>query len=456
MPSIQLHNSLSKSLETLQKEAGETVKIYSCGPTVYDSAHLGHARSFLAWDLLVRSLRYLGFRVHWVRNITDVDDKIIARASGLGLSCEQLARQETYKFWRDMQALSVSWPEAEPRATEYMPQMVSFIEGLITKDLAYKLPSGDIYFRVKNLESYGQLKKLSPNEDNLARIEHECGKEAACDFVLWKAASADEYGFPTPLGYGRPGWHLECSTMVKALLGETIDIHTGGEDLLFPHHENEIAQSEGLHNKTFSHFWLHNGMIMIEGKKMSKSLGNFITVSEALERYSANALRFFAFSAHYRQPINYCPEALQGAETSIQKLVNLAQPIGNEQPAPVSAEHELSFRAALTADLNSSKALAVCFELAHQIKAGERSLVSTLRHFLLVLGFELTQTAPSQQASTGSEDQLLALLSQLRSQARQEKHFAYADRIRDGLLALGFQFRDNPDGTSSLESLSMI
>jgi cysteinyl-tRNA synthetase len=446
---LRFHNSLTRTLEEFIPISGKQVSLYTCGPTVYDSSHIGHARSVIVWDILVRYLKEAGFVVTWARNITDIDDKIINRAKEKNISPEKLARMETFKFWRDMQNLNVSWPELEPRATENLSQMFQFIQGLLDKGFAYQADNGDVYFEVSKFADYGQLKNLSPKEDNISRIEHQTCKEHTADFALWKACPKDEYGYESPFGFGRPGWHLECSSMIKSYFGETIDIHGGGEDLMFPHHENEIAQSEALHGKKFARYWLHNGMIMVEGRKMSKSEGNFITIEQALQKHSANAIRFFILSAHYRQPINYTEQAIEAAHNGISKLLKLIDPAKAGQAVSdkdLDQESMQKFYEAMNDDINTPCALAVLFELSKRIQKNENKLEATLRKLLGVLGFNLNEVNKSCNNSANNEG-LFQLLVEMRENARKDKNFALADKIRIQFEQAGYKLNDSSTGT---------
>ncbi|MDX1918034.1 MAG: cysteine--tRNA ligase [Candidatus Caenarcaniphilales bacterium] len=450
---IYFTNSLSQDRELFQPLSERKVSIYSCGPTVYDASHIGHARSFIVWDVLVRFLRLAGYEVVWVRNLTDIDDKIINRAGELGITPEKLARIETCRFWNDMCSLNVDWPQYEPRATENLAQMFEFIRRLIDCGFAYQAQNGDIYFRVSKLTNYGQLKALSEDNRALARVLHSECKEHKNDFALWKAFPPHEIGYISPFGYGRPGWHLECSSMIDTFLGETIDIHTGGDDLIFPHHENEIAQSESLHGgKKLANYWLHNGMLLIDGRKMSKSERNYITIREALSQFSANALRFFVLSGHYRQTLNYTCEGLEGAEKGFQRLLQSCTETGADSKKPETLKEDLpedlisSFLACLADDLNTPKTLAFLFEIAHRINKGETKLKNFLQFGLENLGFCLVVKQSQNQASEMAQ-KFSRVLMKLRDQARQEKNFPLSDQIRDLLRQEGFSIKDTAQGS---------
>ncbi|MDJ0625105.1 MAG: cysteine--tRNA ligase [Candidatus Caenarcaniphilales bacterium] len=446
---IRFFNTLSKKLEDFQTIKSNEVSLYTCGPTVYDSSHIGHARSVIVWDCLVRYLRFRGFNVKWARNITDIDDKIINRSKDLGISPELLARQQTYDFWRDMQSLHVTWPDYEPRATENLIEMYQFIQGLIDRKHAYRTENGDVYFDVKSFKDYGQLKNLASSCESLARVDHQDVKKNECDFALWKACPQDDYGYESPFSYGRPGWHLECSAMIKRYFGETIDIHGGGEDLVFPHHENEIAQSECLHNKKFVNYWLHNAMIMVNGSKMSKSEGNYVTISESLKKYCGNTIRFFVLSAHYRQPVNYTEEALNAAQNGFHRLFNSINKDASEQEIQnkdLNQEAIDKFNFYMSEDLNTACALSVLFELSKQINKGETHLEPTLRKLMQVLGFDLN--VQKESFSENSVESLFDFLIEIRNNAREQKNYALSDRIRDEFEKAGYKLKDSPTGTT--------
>ena len=324
--SLQVFNTMSGKKEVFEPLDGKTVRIYSCGPTVYALSHLGHARKEITWDVIQRYLRFIGFNVIFVRNITDVDDKIIKRAKELNMRPEQVARQFTFEFWRDMNELNVALPDFEPRATEFIGHMIKFIEELIEKGHAYA-SGGDVYFSVDSSKEYGKLSKqpldqLVVGAREQARSQNDLAevKRNPVDFALWKSAKTTEPGWDSPWGYGRPGWHTECSTMIRHVLGETIDIHGGGEDLVFPHHENEIAQSEALTGKPLARYWMHNGFIQVNAEKMSKSLGNFETIQDLLENFTADAIRVLMLQTHYRSPIDFSLDSLQAAKMGSQRL----------------------------------------------------------------------------------------------------------------------------------------
>lgn len=458
---IKFHNNLTRKLEPFEPQRAPIVTIYSCGPTVYDHSHIGHARSCLVWDLLYRYLKFKGFDVKWIRNITNIDDKIVKRAKEQNVSPDKLSRQFTYEFWDDMTALNISWPDYEPRATDFLDQMFNFIQGLIDAGAAYE-SQGDIYFRVSKHKDYGQLKGMSLEQlkDGLSRVDENSRKEDQLDFALWKAFPEEaKTSFQSPWSIGRPGWHLECSTMIKSILnkeglGDTLDIHAGGDDLIFPHHENECAQSESLNNAALAKFWLHNGMVMVNGSKMSKSEGNFFTIKDLLKKYKANTIRYFCLSTHYKKQINFSDEALEAAEKGIDSLIeslgsrslghlgNKSQETKNQEPRTDLDQTLISqFSTAMDDDLNSAKALALLFEYKNKKE--------TVAHLLGILGFDLS---PEAQAVDGKSASALAstmdLVLDIRKEAREKKDFETSDKIRDALLKTGIEIKDYRDKES--------
>lgn len=448
MRKVYFHNTLSGKMEEFFSIDSNTVSIYTCGPTVYDSSHIGHARGMLVWDILVRTLQGIGYKVNWSRNITDIDDKIINRSYTLNISPDQLARIQTYKFWDDMHKLNISVPHYEPRATEHLPDIFKFIEELLTNDSAYQITNGDIYLHVPTAQHYGQLKNIAASEDNISRVSHNSEKKDPRDFVLWKAFSEDNYGYHSPFGYGRPGWHLECSAMIKKLFGPTIDIHGGGEDLIFPHHENEIAQSECLHNKPLANYWLHNGMIMINGKKMSKSENNYITIQDCLKKYSSNAIRYFTLTTHYRQSINYTDEALQAAQNSINKILSTfrSSPELAQTYFPNSPLLE-SFWDSLCNDLHTPQALSHIHTLLHQHNNyPSQDSLQAIATGLQVLGFNLSECSNSALDINKFSD-LFTILLEVRDQARKNKEYLLSDRIRDSFHKAELEIQDTPNGS---------
>lgn len=503
---LQLFNTLTGKLEPFVPLEGNKVKMYVCGPTVYDDAHLGHARCYITWDVLYRFLKFLGYDVKYVRNVTDVDDKILNRAKERGETPAELAERNYQSFSDDMKALNVLSPDEEPRATQYIQQMLDGIQALIEKGAAYPTADGSVYFRVSAKADYGKLKFGTDNPEALkkhledlksgARVEVDEEKESPLDFALWKAVpTSDPNGWESPWpsketgkGWGRPGWHMECSAMNHAVFGEQIDIHAGGADLIFPHHENEIAQSEAWSgHQPFARYWLHNGFVNVSGEKMSKSLGNFSTIKKLLERYDANTIRAFLLTNGYRMPVDFNDESLKAYESriltihkSLRKGIELLQVdkinLGNYilddlsemQPLLIYDEFNEKIKSAITSlkdDLNTSRAFAVLGNLATQLRTwpGDRTfehLPKSSMEYLEIL-FKLTFTLFELLGfnfnliwgDAISEEQISAVqnLIQSRKKAKVEKNWAEADRLRNEILAQGYQILDNKDGTTSVE-----
>jgi cysteinyl-tRNA synthetase len=449
---MKLYSTLSQQT-TEFTPLGEEVTMYVCGVTPYDEAHVGHAMSAIVFDVLRRYLEYRGYRVRHVRNYTDVDDKIIARARERGEDALALARRYCARYDEDMQALNVLPPTVAPYATEEIPAIIAMTRGLIDKGYAY-VAGGDVYFRVTRKPDYGKLSHQSV-ETIIAgqRVEADEGKEHPADFALWKAAKPGEPAWESPWGRGRPGWHIECSAMALRYLGPQIDIHGGGTDLIFPHHENEIAQTEAYTGLTpFVRFWLHNGMMRMHGEKMSKSLGNFVTIRDAVARWGADALRLFVLSGTYSKPLNFTEEGLRGNRAGGARLRMAARrpgrPTSSEEVDP--APYRAAFEAAMDEDLNTSGAIAALFELAAAINRGrdaghriERAQ-ATLLELAGVLGLRLEETEGEVLAARPFID----LLVEVRGELRKAKQFQLADTIRSRLDQLGITLEDGPTGTT--------
>ena len=465
---IKVFNTLTGKKEEFIPLEGKTVKMYVCGPTVYDHAHIGHARSAVVFDVIRRWLEYRGYKVIYVRNYTDIDDKIIKRSREEGIPWYEVAQKYIDSYEEDMRALNVKEPTYKPRVTEHIPEIIKVVKGLIEKGYAYEA-NGDVYFSVEKFPSYGKLSKRKLEELIAgARIEPGEGKKNPLDFALWKKSKESEPGWESPWGIGRPGWHIECSVMSMKYLGETIDIHGGGLDLIFPHHENEIAQSESYTGKPFVRYWIHNGFVMVNKEKMSKSLGNFFTVKEILEKFSPDVLRLFLLSTHYRSPIDFSTERLEEAERSLKRLINFIDsrevisslPEKGEEGKVIDVEsYRKEFEEAMDDDFNTAKALGVLFELvkeANQVKdkylregripkATKISLlkaVELVESMLKLLGLKLER-----EKEEGIEDELIKLLVEVRGELRKRKIFDLADMIRDRLKELGITLEDLPTGT---------
>jgi cysteinyl-tRNA synthetase len=435
---------------------GDKVKMYVCGVTPYAEAHIGHAMSYIIFDAIRRYLEFSGYRVKYVQNITDIDDKIINRAENLGITTGELAQKYIDDFFGDMDALNIGRADIYPRATAEIPKIIEVIGGLVDKGYAY--PSrGSVYFRVRQPADYGKLAHRSLESMMAgARIEVGDEKEHPMDFVLWKASKPGEPSWDSPWGPGRPGWHIECSAMSLKYLGDTIDIHGGGQDLIFPHHQNEIAQSEGFTgHKPFVRYWLHNGLLKLGEEKMSKSLGNLITIKEALGRYSADAIRIFVLSSHYRSPLTYSEAALAAAESGVERLVRAVsrdEPAGSSGPVLDAGPYRRRFVTAMDDDFNTPQALAALFELARAInQAADSGLgFGKAKSVLLelarnVLGLKLETFEFTREASPEIEAHVNRLVEE-RNRLRAAKQWQKADEIRAKLAELGTVLEDTPEG----------
>ncbi len=457
---LKLFNSLSRSKETFVPIEAGKVRLYVCGMTVYDYCHLGHARVLVVFDIIVRHLRSLGYAVTYVRNITDIDDKIIARAAENGEPIEALTERFICAMHEDADALGVLRPDAEPRATDSMDDILAMIRTLIDKGFAYLGANGDVYYAVNQFAGYGRLSGKRVEElRSGARVEVEDAKRDPLDFVLWKSAKPGEPSWSSDWGMGRPGWHIECSAMSTECLGAHFDIHGGGMDLQFPHHENEIAQSEAATGEHFVNYWVHNGFVQVEEEKMSKSLGNFFTVREILQRYQPEEVRYFILSSHYRSPLNYSDDNLDQARGALQRLYTALRDADAAPGATPQDGYALRFQAAMDDDFNTPEALAVLFDLARAVnRAREQGsddaavLAAELRELGGRLG--LLQSAaqvylrglPGRVDETLADGQIDALVAR-RDQARASRDFAAADRIREQLSELGIVLEDAAGGT---------
>ncbi len=455
---LKIHNDLTRSKEVFEPLEPGKVRMYVCGMTVYDLCHLGHARVMVVFDVVYRYLKALGFDVTYVRNITDIDDKIIARANERGEPFTELTERFIAAMHEDAAALGVLSPDLEPRATEHLPGIIAMIERLIERGHAYVADNGDVYYEVRSFPGYGRLSGKSIDDlEAGARVEPGEGKRDPLDFALWKAAKSGEPAWDSPWGAGRPGWHIECSAMSTQALGDTFDIHGGGADLTFPHHENEIAQSEGATGHPFVRYWMHNGFVRINDEKMSKSLGNFFTVREVLERYRPEAIRYFILTSHYRSPLNYDDTQLDQAGAALTRCYTALRGLPESEPAGAEA-FEARFHAAMQDDFNTPEALAVMFELVREINRlrqddpqAAAGLGAALRRMGDVLG--LLQEDPEtwlrgDSADDGLDDAEIETLIAQRAQAKAEKNWAEADRIRDQLQQAGIVLEDGPGGTT--------
>lgn len=450
---LHITNSLTRTKEAFVPIAPGQIRMYVCGMTVYDLCHLGHARVFVVFDMVTRWLRASGYHVEYVRNITDIDDKIIRRAQENGETPAELTERFIAAMHEDEHALGVLPPDHEPRATAYVAQMLDLIAQLERNGLAYPAPNGDVYYSVRGFADYGRLSGKSLDELRAGeRVEVDPNKRDPMDFVLWKAAKPGEPAWESPWGPGRPGWHIECSAMSADLLGNQFDIHGGGQDLQFPHHENEIAQSEGAHGCRFVNYWMHNGFVRVDNEKMSKSLGNFFTIREVLGKYDAEVVRFFILRAHYRSPLNYSDAHLDDAKGALARLYTALKNAPLTAAVPDWSQPAAQrFRDAMDDDFNTPEAFAVLFELAGEANRGDAGAAQTLRSLGGVLCLLQRDTADFMQAGGSgdglSETEIDALIA-ARQAAREEKDFAESDRIRDKLIASGIVLEDGAGGTT--------
>ena len=449
---MKVYNTLSGQKEEFLPQ-GDEVKMYVCGINPYSDCHIGHAMSYIVFDVIRRHLQFRGYKVKHVQNITDIEDNIIERANQLGIPVRELTDKYTIRYFEDMDALNVTRADVYPKATEEIPKIIEIIEGLVDKGYAYPV-GGSVYFRVRNVDDYGKLSRRSLDSMMAgARIEAGEEKEHPMDFVLWKAAKPDEPSWESPWGQGRPGWHIECSAMSLKYLGETLDIHGGGQDLVFPHHENEITQSESFTGiKPFVKYWLHNGLVQMGEEKMSKSLGNLITIREALERYSADAIRIFALNSHYHSPLTYSEEALEAAERATDRLrqaVHGGVKEGKGAEMIDIESYRQRFIETMDDDFNTAQAVAVLFDLARDINrfSDEGYTVIQGQQLLLELAGVLGLTLEEREMPSFNAEPFIELLISTRQQLREAKQFQLADEIRDKLAELGIALDDTPKGT---------
>ena len=455
---LTIYNSLTRRKEVFEPIVPGKIRMYVCGMTVYDYCHIGHARVLVVFDVVYRFLRHLGYKVTYVRNITDIDDKIINRANEAGEEYFELTGRFIRAMHEDADALGVLRPDIEPCATDTIAEMLEMIEQLVQRGYAYQADNGDVYFAVAKFADYGKLSGKKVDELRAGeRVEVDEGKRDPLDFVLWKSAKPNEPSWPSDFGDGRPGWHIECSAMSSSLLGKHFDIHGGGQDLQFPHHENEIAQSEACHGEKFVNYWMHNGFVRVNEEKMSKSLGNFFILREVLETYRAEEIRYFIISSHYRSQLNYSEDQLNNARAALQRLY-AALLDADAVDVPGGTEYQQRFETALCDDFNTAEAVAVLFDLAREVNRAKsdasderHGLASLLRHLGGIIG--LLQSDPeeylkSQAGRAGglSDEEVDALVEQ-RWQARRQKDWAAADRIRDQLTEAGIEIEDAADGT---------
>ncbi|MEF8794143.1 cysteine--tRNA ligase [Thiohalorhabdus sp.] len=460
--SLHVHNSLTRRKESFEPTDPTDVRMYVCGMTVYDDCHMGHARVMVVFDMIVRYLRARGFGVTYVRNITDIDDKIIARAAENGEPVAALTERTIARMHEDLDALGVLHPDAEPRATQAVDAMIGLIRDLEERGYAYATAAGDVYYDVRKFADYGRLAGESPEDLRAgARVEAEADKRDPLDFALWKAAKEGEPAWDSPWGRGRPGWHIECSAMSTRELGCPLDIHGGGADLRFPHHENEIAQSEAAFDCTFARYWIHTGFVRVDDEKMAKSLGNFFTIREVMATYDPEVLRAFLLASHYRSPVNYTEDNLRGAAEALERLYTaLADVAAVEYEDPDRVDEDLrpwvaQFREAMDDDFNTPEALAALFDLAREVNRRKESdpdaaraaagVLKLLGGWLGLLDRDPAAFLQRDTAGLGAEE-IERLIAQ-RGEARAAKDFATADAIRDRLAEHGIELEDRADGT---------
>ena len=456
---MKIFNTLSRKKETLVPVNKDQVGIYVCGVTIYDYCHIGHGRTFVCFDLAVRYLRYAGYKVKYVRNITDVDDKIIKRAAENGESCDSLTARFTQYMHEDFDSLNLLRPDIEPRVTTHMPEVIALIQRLIDKNHAYVAANGDVMFEVATFEQYG---KLSLQDLDMlqagSRVEVNTQKRSPLDFVLWKMAKPDEPKWPSPWGEGRPGWHIECSAMNEKHLGTVFDIHGGGSDLCFPHHENEIAQSCCANDGSYVNLWMHSGMVQINQEKMSKSLNNFFTIRDVLKSYDGETVRYFLISGHYRSQLNYSADNLDQAHAALERLYTSLRGVTAITVSDIKSPFKDKFKEAMNDDFNSPEALSVLFELAKEInrvKNDSPNKAAQLAGMLIEMGNVLgileqkpEQFLQSLLTTNADEVATIEALIEKRNKARKDKNWADADAARDALTAMNIELEDGSNGTS--------
>ncbi|GAA0480861.1 MULTISPECIES: cysteine--tRNA ligase [Tatumella] len=456
---LKIYNTQSRQKEEFKPIHAGKAGMYVCGITVYDLCHIGHGRTFVAFDVVSRYLRYLGYQLKYVRNITDIDDKIIKRANENGETIGALTQRMIAEMHADFAALGILPPDAEPRATQHIGEIITLVEKLLQRGHAYVASNGDVMFDVQSDRHYGELSRQDLEQLQAgARVEVTDVKKNPMDFVLWKMSKADEPGWPSPWGNGRPGWHIECSAMNCKQLGEHFDIHGGGSDLMFPHHENEIAQSTCAHGGEYVNYWMHSGMVMIDREKMSKSLGNFFTVRDVLKHYDAETVRYFLMSGHYRSQLNYSEDNLKQARAALERLYTALRNTDPQAVAADGAEFEQRFRDAMDDDFNTPEAYSVLFDMGREVNrlkaedsAVADALAAKLRQLASVLGILQQDPETFLQSAAGSSDNEVAeieALIKMRKDARESKNWAQADVARDKLNALGIILEDGPQGTS--------
>ncbi|UXI02129.1 cysteine--tRNA ligase [Photobacterium sp. TY1-4] len=455
---LKIYNSLTRQKEEFQPIQPGKVGMYVCGVTIYDLCHIGHGRTFVSFDVVSRYLRYSGYDLTFVRNITDIDDKIIKRAAENGESCDTLTERLIGEMYADFDALGMKRPDIEPRATDYIAEIIAMCERLIERGFAYVADNGDVMFEVSKYDEYGKLSKQDLEQLQAgARVDIDTAKRSPLDFVLWKMSKPGEPTWESPWGPGRPGWHIECSAMNSAILGDHFDIHGGGSDLQFPHHENEIAQSCCASGAQYVNTWMHSGMVMVDREKMSKSLGNFFTIRDVLAHYDAETVRYFLMSGHYRSQLNYSEENLKQARASLERLYTALRGLDSSVLAQGGDAFVTRFKEAMDDDFNTPEAYSVLFDMAREINrlkaediAAASALGAQMRELADILGLLSQEPEAFLQSGAGAEEDAAEIeaLIQQRLDARAAKDWAAADEARDKLTAMGIILEDGPQGTT--------
>ncbi|GKX62161.1 cysteine--tRNA ligase [Pragia fontium] len=458
---LKIFNTLSRQKEEFKPIHADKVGMYVCGVTIYDLCHIGHGRTFVAFDVVARYLRFLGYNLTYVRNVTDVDDKIIRRAAENNESCEQLTERMLAEMHADFDSLNIARPDIEPRATHHIAEIIEIVELLLQRNHAYIADNGDVMFSVETDADYGLLSRQNLEQLQAgARVEIADVKRNPMDFVLWKMSKPGEPSWESPWGAGRPGWHIECSAMNGKQLGDHFDIHGGGSDLMFPHHENEIAQSTCAHDGPYVNYWMHSGMVMIDREKMSKSLGNFFTIRDVLQHYDAETVRYFLMSGHYRSQLNYSEENLKQARAALERFYTALRGTDESVKAQGNTEFEARFREAMDDDFNTPEAYSILFDMAREVNrlksedmVAANQLAAELRRLAAVLGLleqspEAFLQGAGQNAADGDEVAEIEALIKQRNDARQAKDWAQADVARNRLTEMGIILEDSSEGTT--------
>ncbi|MDA0147172.1 cysteine--tRNA ligase [Vibrio sp. LaRot3] len=455
---LKIYNTLTRQKEEFKPINAGKVGMYVCGVTIYDLCHIGHGRTFVSFDVVSRYLRYLGYDLTFVRNITDIDDKIIKRANENGESCDSLTERLIGEMHADFDALNMKRPDVEPRATEYIAEIIALVEKLIERGFAYVADNGDVMFEIAKYDEYGKLSRQDLEQLQAgARVEIETAKRSSLDFVLWKMSKPGEPTWESPWGPGRPGWHIECSAMNSSILGNHFDIHGGGSDLTFPHHENEIAQSCCAHGTDYVNTWMHSGMVMVDREKMSKSLGNFFTIRDVLSHYDAETVRYFLMSGHYRSQLNYSEENLNQARASLERLYTALRGLDLSISAAGGEEYVSRFTEAMNDDFNTPEAYSVLFDMAREINRLKTenveqasALGSLMRELADVIGILHQDPEAFLKGDAGSDDEVAEIeaLIKLRNDSRANKDWANADMARDKLTEMGIVLEDGAEGTT--------